>query len=213
MKNLVLSLLTLTLIATGRPALAQNTSAAPQAAHRVGLIDMAHVFQEYEKFKALREDLQAEITKSDAQAKTMVERLQAMQEELKKFNAGSPEYEQAEKQIRQGKAEFDSFRASTQRKLARRESEMFKTIYTDVTKGVKLYAEYKQYSVVMRFNRKGIDDTTSPAEAVQTMNKTVIYHQEDNDITDVVLSYLNREYAKQSGRTPATTASGGRPVN
>ena len=210
MKNLFKTLLVVAVCAASYPASAQNST--PEPTHRVGLIDMAHVFQNYKKFENLRNDLQAEIEKSDAQAKTMVDRLKAMQEELKKFSAGSPEYTQAEKQILQAKADFDSFRASTQRKLAARESEMFKTIYSDVTKAVKLYAEYKQYNVVMRFNRKGIDDTTSPAEAVQTMNKTVIYFQNSNDITDVVLGYLNREYGKSAGGTAALPAGSSRTV-
>ena len=42
---------------------------------------MALVFQEYDKFEGLRNELQAEIEKSDAEAKGMVERLQSRQPE------------------------------------------------------------------------------------------------------------------------------------
>lgn len=207
MKKSILSLLALAVIVSATPASAQNTAAAPASGHRIGLIDMAHVFQNYKKFEDLRNTLQAEIQKSDAEAKQMVERLQKMQEEIKKFDAGGAQYEQAEKQILEQKGEFDAFRASTQRRLARRESEMFKVIYTDVTSAVKLYAEYAKFDHVMRFNRKGIDDTTNPQEAVQTMNKTFIYTTPQNDITDTVLDYLNKQYAKSSDSTPASNVS------
>lgn len=207
MKKTILALLALAVIGAAAPAQAQEN--AETTGHRVGLIDMAHVFQNYKKFEDLRNGLQAEIEKSDAEAKVMVERLQKMQEEIKKFDAGGAQYENAEKQILEQKGEFDAFRASTQRRLARRESEMFKIIYTDVTAAVKLYAEYAKFDHVLRFNRKEIDDTTNPQEAVQTMNKTFIYTKPQNDITDTVLKYLNDKYAKSGGGTPANTVSGG----
>ncbi|MDG1897618.1 MAG: OmpH family outer membrane protein [Fuerstiella sp.] len=203
MKQLILTLLAVAVTAT--PGVVQAQSSVPTKGHRVGLIDMAHVFQHYKKFEELRSGLQAEIEKSDAEAKVMVERLQKMQVEIKKFDAGSPEYEQREKQLLDLKGEFDAFRAATQRRLARKESETFKVIYTDVTKAVKLYAEYAHFDHVMRFNRKGIDEITDPQQAVQTMNKTFIYTTSENDITDVVLQYLNKPYA--SG-TPAPKPQG-----
>ena len=56
-------------------AWSQNTpkdAAAPAAAsnlpHKVGLIDMAHVFKNYKKFEALREDLKIEISESENKA-------------------------------------------------------------------------------------------------------------------------------------------------
>jgi len=193
------------------PAAAQETKQAP--ASSVGLIDMAHVFQNYKKFEEMRNTLQSEIQQSDEQAKVMVNKLQQGQEQIKEFNAGSPEYERAEKALLEQKGEFDAFRASTQRRLARRESEMFKVIYADVTAAVKKYAEYKGYTMVIRFNRKGVDDEMNPQVAVQQMNKTVIYFQGQNDITKVVLDYLDKQYESSAGRTPAREAGSRRPVN
>lgn len=208
MKKLILSLLAIAVIS---PAAFAQAPAAAASGHRIGLIDMAHVFQNYKKFESLRNGLQAEIEKSDAEAKVMVERLQKMQEEIKKYDAGGAQYETAEKAILDQKGKFDSFRAATQRRLARRESEMFKTIYTDVTAAVKLYAEYAKFDHVMRYNRKDIDETMNPQEAVQTMNKTFIYTKSENDITETVLSYLNKQFDKTGG-TPAKAAGQSRTL-
>ncbi len=219
MKKFVLSLLAACTIAAASPVMAQNApaaAAAPKAdiPHRVGLIDMAEVFQGYKKFEDLRNALQAEIEKSDADAKIMIEKMQKVQAELneQKFTPGSPQFEQAEKTLLQHKSDFEAFRAATQRKLARRESEMFKVIYSDTTKAVSLYADYAKYTVVMRFDRKDIDENTPPAEAVQRMNKQVVFHRTSDDITDVVLGYLNKEYAKTGG-SAAGAAQAVRPVS
>jgi outer membrane protein len=185
------------------PAMAQDSPKAPAAAStkaappsRVGLVDMAEVFAGYEKFKDMREELAAEIEKSDAEAKVMVERMQKMQQEMteQQLAPGSAQYEKAEKDLLNEKGQFEAFRAATQRKLARRESEMFKVIYSDTTSMVKKYAEYANYTVVVRFDRKGIDENTAPNEAVQRMNKQVVYHRTEDDITDVVLQTLNKQY-------------------
>ena len=207
MKKSVLTLLALTVLSFGTVQ-AQGT-AAPTTGHRIGLIDMAHVFQNYNKFEGLRNELQAEIEKSDAEAKAMVERLQKMQGELAKYDSGGAQYETAERQILDEKGKFDSFRASTQRQLARRESEMFKVIYNDVTAAVKLYAEYAKFDHVMRYNSKGITDATTPQEAVQTMNKTFIYTKSENDITTTVLDYMNKQYAKSGGTAAVPVSSSG----
>ncbi len=227
MKKSFILLLAASAVAVAQPVMAQNAAAEKKAGagkteaagkndgpHKVGLIDMAEVFQGYKKFEALRNQLQAEIEQSDAEAKAMIEKLQKLQVEIQeqKFTPGSPQFEQAEKQLLDGKAAFESFRAATQRKLARRESEMFKVIYSDTTKAVSLYADYAKYTVVMRFDRKDIDDNTPPSEAVQRMNKQVVFYRSSDDITDVVLTYLNKEYDKSSGgntRASVVPASSG----
>lgn len=204
MQKTVYSLLAACAVALTSPALAQD--AAPAAAgpkkdttpHRIGLIDMAEVFQGYKKFEVLREGLQAEIEASDAQAKGMVEQMQKLQAEAteQKFVPGSPQFEAAEKRLLQEKSNFEAFRTATQRKLARRESEMFKVIYADTTSAVAKYADYAKFTIVMRFDRKDIDENTAPQEAVQRMNKQIVYYRSSEDITDVVLNFLNKEYAK-----------------
>jgi hypothetical protein len=109
------------------------------------------------------------------------------------------QYEQGEKALLDAKGEFEAFRAATQRKLARRESEMFKVIYADTTSMVKKYAEFAKFTVVIRFDRKDINDETAPSEAVQRMNKQVVYYRGEDDITDVVLQTLNKQYEQSSG--------------
>ena len=194
------------------PILAQDAAkpAAKDASpHRVGLVDMAEVFQGYKKFEDMRAELQAEIEKSDAEAKLMVERMQKMQQEMieSKLAPGSIQYEQGEKALLDAKGEFEAFRAATQRKLARRESEMFKVIYSDTTSMVKKYAEFAKFTVVIRFDRKDINDETAPSEAVQRMNKQVVYYRGDDDITDVVLQTLNKQYdASSPSKAPVREA-------
>jgi outer membrane protein len=97
-------------------ARAQN-SGQKELEHKIGLIDMAEVFKEYNKFKALREDLKVDILASDRKAKALAGQAKTIADKLKSntFTEGSPEYKRLEDQLIELKTEFNSFKAKVQR--------------------------------------------------------------------------------------------------
>lgn len=206
MKSLVVPAIATVLLAA---AVTGPTTAYGQAGesvpHQVGLIDMAHVFQNYKKFEDLREGLKAEIAKSDSQAKQMAEAMKSLQAEMADFESGSATYVEAEKRLLKMKSEFDAFTQGARRDLMRRESQIYKTVYLEVSDAVQKYASYYKYTLIIRFDRQALDDKATPPEVVQRMNKQVVFYRTDDDITDAVLQYLNRLYdqSKSAGNTPA----------
>lgn len=208
MKKLVLSTVAVAFafgcLSSINSASAQET-AAP-AATKVGLIDMAYVFKNYEKFKTLRDDLKTEIEGSDQQAKTMATKIKTVQEQLKTFGEGSPEYVAKEQELTRLATEFETFRKVAQRDFLRKEADIYKTIYMEVADAVKLYAQHYKYALILRFNREDIQSSSSPDEVLQSMNRQVVYYSAREDITDAVLKYLNQRYGQASPNAarPAT---------
>lgn len=192
-------------------AQAPASANAKSVEHKVGLIDMAHVFKNYTKFTALREELKAEIQQSDGKAKAMAEQIQAVQKEMQDFKQGSPEYLAREKQLAQAASDFEAFRKVAQRDFLRKESRIYHTIYMEVTDTVKKYAKIYNYTLIMRFNRESLD-TDDPKKLIQGMNRQVVFHRADDDITLSVLDYLNRAYKPSSGGSAAPTRSTTRPT-
>ncbi len=173
-----------------------------EMAPRIGLVDMAYVFDNYEKFAAMRETLKEEFQANESKAKGMVEQLKELQAELKNYKQGSKDYIDAEGRMAQAKTTFDLFRANSQRDLVKKESELFKNIYLEVTGLVGKYADKYEYTMILRFNRAGLEDVEDPRQLIQKMNRQVIYHRPENDITDDVLKILNGYYnQKKNGRT------------
>jgi outer membrane protein len=216
-KKLIVSLAAVALVAGtlvySRPGVGQDGAAASAATgptHQVGLIDMAHVFKEYEKFKTLSEALKAEVEASDADAKAKVQRLQEMQARLTggTLADGSPEYATLEQQLVQGSAELETFRKIKQRDFLKKEAEIYKTVYLEVQDMVGRYAKYYKYTVIMRFNRTKVEAADNPQDIIQSMNRPVVYYHEQDDITDPILTSLNEQYRRASGR-PATPPAGG----
>ncbi len=219
MKRLIVSAAAVALLAgllskawTQNPS-ARSGGARPAATSgaKVGLIDMAYVFKNYSKFEALREDLKAEMQRSDEKARAMAQNIRKLQEELKQFQDGSPEYVAREKQLTELTADFEAFRKTTQRDLLRKESQIYKTIYLEVADAVSKYAYHFNYSLIIRFDREGLEDAVNPQDVLQKMQRQVVYHRSEDDITLSVLNYLNDRYKQTAGATGAGGRTSRRP--
>lgn len=177
-----------------------GTTAAPAAPaanvpHKIALIDMAYVFKNYEKFSRLREDLKAEIQVSEEEAKSRATGLQEMQAKLKTFAEASPEFNAAEQQLAKSSAEFEAFRRAAQRDFLKKESQIYHTVYLDVTDAVSKYAKYYKYNLVLRFNREELD-TENAQKLIEGMNRQVVHFEPENDITLSVTDYLNKKFSQ-----------------
>jgi Skp family chaperone for outer membrane proteins len=175
-------------------------AAAKPLAHQVGLIDMAFVFKNYDKFKRQTEALQAEIKVKDDQAKTKVETMKTLKEKLDSgsLQTGSPEYLKVEGELIALNTGLETFRKQAQLEFLRREADIYKSVYSEVQKAVTKYADFHKYTLIMRFNRDGLDKADNPQEIIQSMNRQVVYFRGEDDCTDVILQYLNDQYAKSS---------------
>lgn len=195
-----------------RPGVGQEASTAqPQGGpHQIGLIDMAQVFKEYEKFKTLSDGLRAEVEASDAEAKEKIDELQQIQSQLTSgtLTEGSAEYATLEASLATKSSELETFRKLKQRDFLRKEADIYKTVYLEVQDAVQKYARYYKYTLIMRFNRDKVEDAENPQDIIQSMNRPVVFHRPEDDLTDPILNYLNGEYRKTAGRsTPAGTAA------
>ena len=206
MKRIIMSTAAI-LVFTGLSCLTTTARAqnggTEEAPHKIGLIDMAEVFKNYKKFEALREDLKSEIEATDRKAKAMAAEAQKLQNEMKKspFKEGTPEFKRMEDRLIQMQADFNSFKAQAQRDFMRKESQIYKTVYLEASDAVAKYAEFFKYTLILRFNRKSLVDADSSKGILNSMNKQVIYHRPEDDITDSVVDYLNKLYARAQGGT------------
>ena len=188
---------------------AQNQGQGAPAAQgqKIVLIDMGYVFKNYAKFDALRKSLESEIKGMAEQDKAEAEKIKKMQGDLqllgKTHNETSPEYQRAEQQLADAVSKYQTDRRLKERDFARKEADIFKTIYMEAADAVKLYVQYNpDVSMVLRFEREGVDDSSNPQEALQRMNRQVVYHAPEHDISDAIVKFLNKNYPAQSAAAP-----------
>lgn len=205
-----LTLCVAALVATsGLEAFAQQPSAPATTPAKVGLIDMAHLFKEYDRFKDKSEELKADVQKSNEQAKQMGERMQTLANQIKSgtVKPNTPEAKQIEDQLVQLSAQFEAFKKTSQRDFLRKESQIYKEIYLEVTEAVAQYAKFYNYTLIIRFSRNNVDESNDPRQLIQSMNNLVIYHRPEFDITNSVLAYLNKRYQQTAGKPAATSTN------
>jgi Skp family chaperone for outer membrane proteins len=189
-------------------AAGQGGKSSDDVPHKIGLIDMGQIFNEYEKLKVLREEQTAAVQESEAKAKKFVASIQTMQADMKEFKEGTPEYTAKEQQFAKLTSDFDTFRKVTQRDLLRKEAKMYHTVYLEVQDAVEKLCNYHGYTMVMRFNKEELN-STDPQKLIQGMNRPVVFHRVRDDMTNTVLKMLNQSF----GKAAAPAAAGGAKKN
>lgn len=182
----------------------QGGEAAPSAQHKIALIDMAELFKKYQKFQDKREGLKGQIENKEKVLKATIKKMADIQEEMKTFSQGSDEFIAREKQLTKMKSEIESERQSAQRDFFRQESKVYKEVYDEVTAAVASYAKYYKYTLVLRFSREDTTGNEDPQKVMQDLQRQVVFYQKGDDITDKVISYLNKQYKENAGTAENT---------
>lgn len=184
-------------------ASAQNNGAGASAQattgpHQIGLIDMAHIFKNYDKFKKQTESLQQAAEEAEGKAQTILERMKKLQQQAQTLTPGSPEYNQLEGEMIQEQAKLQALKQSEQREIVRKQAEVYKQIYLEVQDAVTQYAKHYEYTLVIRFNRQDVAEASDPDNIIQSMNRQVVYYQSQDDVTEPILNYLNDRYKRSA---------------
>ena len=196
----------LNILKTNRPRIAyifllMGLPLLPSLGHaedaQIGLIDMAHVFKNYDKFVDLTEQLQNEVKQSDEVLRPRVEGIKKLQEQMKDLSPTSAEYEQLEGQLVNAQADLRKIQLQKQREFVKKETELYKSIYLEVTDAVDRYSNYYKYTLILRFSRNPVTGEEDPQKLMQGMNRQVLYHRNRDDLTDPVLKFLNGQWQKE----------------
>lgn len=178
--------------------LRSDETAATRTASDIALIDMAKVFKSYARFEELREELKKEIAAAEILGKEMqaeVASLKRAHEAAKK----AKDYEQAEKldnKLSRATEEQTKFVKDTQKQFVKKEAEVYRTVYAEISELVKAYCQEKRIKLVMRFASDGIPEANAEAsEILQSMNRQVVY-EEGLDITDEIIRRANKAAPK-----------------
>jgi outer membrane protein len=206
----VAALLAVLLTATQTRGQAGAAPAAARSArpHQIGLIDMAYVFNNYQKFKDLQESVKVGLQTTQDQAKKMVDAMNAKAEQIKsgEIKKDSPEYRKIEAELISMQAQLEALGKVTQNENLRKEAEIYREIYLEVQKTIQIYADHYGYTLIMRFDRESVAEASDPQQVLQRLTRQVVYHRGEDDLTMVILNQLNRQY-QPSGARPAATAT------
>ena len=138
-------------------------------------VDIAKVFDEYQKTKDNDRTLQDAGKKKESERDALVHDIRQMKDELALLNddAKAKKQESMEGKIR----ELQAFDQKAKEELGKKRAEVVKEIFKDIDDTVKRYGE-----------RNGLDLVFN--------EKVLLYHSAKQDITTSVLDELNKGYSK-----------------
>jgi Skp family chaperone for outer membrane proteins len=190
-------------------AAAQDSSPPPSARSPAGpavaLLDVGYIFNNCTRFKALMEELKADLERTRAEAKVQRNEIAQLSERLQQFRSGTPDYEALDAEIAKRQAEFTAKLQLRNRDFGRRQAKIYLDIYKEICNATNDYVERRNIDIVLQFNGNPVDPE-QPESVREYIGRTVVSYRNDLDITPAILQYINRPSQNRAapGQSPRT---------
>ncbi|HET6880797.1 MAG TPA: OmpH family outer membrane protein [Pirellulales bacterium] len=184
----------------------RSTGSAPQ----VAIIDLAYIFNNHVKFKALSDELRRDVEAAENELKQNKSSLQKMAERLEELNRNSPDYRQLEEDIAKRSADLSVQVQLQKKEFFEKEAKIYYTVYQEIMEQVKYHADKHGIALVMRFNGDPLDEN-DPQGIQKELNKAVLYYNKTIDITPIILDAVNPPRSRPTTTSPQPDNRLGRP--
>lgn len=184
-----------------------------QAAPAIALLDVPAIFKQHTRFKAMMNDMKADAQRDETQMKAEREAQRRLVELLQQYRKGTPEYKDRAAEITKRQADLSVKIRLHNDDYRTREAKIFHTVYQEILQEVDYYCLNNGISMVLKFSG-ATADVEQPESVVPYINRSVVWHTNNHDITPVILHRLNQRAFRPSAPTNpggGTTPIGTRP--
>ncbi len=187
MKNLQLCKWLVAFAICGMTLLTTTNNASAQT--KVGLVDIGAVFKSHSVFTAQLEQLRQEAERFKASSVQLQQSLIQKAEGIKQYTPGSAEFKQAETALAQESAAMEVEQRDKMRKLMQQEAQLHFRTYSEVNELIGSYCDQQGIQLVLRFNGEPMNPK-NPGSIMQRVNGSIIYHDQERDITPQIIAQL-----------------------
>ncbi len=168
---------------------ATSTPSSALAQSQLCLVDISKIFKAHATFNQQMATLKNEADQFQAQLQQAQQSLAQKTEALRKLDAASPDYKQAENDLAQLTAKWEVDRRAKLRELMQRESKLHFDTYVLINQFIGEYCDQNKVPIVIRFSSEqmSLDD---PETIMQTFNNSVVYYAPRHDITDQIIQRM-----------------------
>ena len=163
-----------------------NTASAQT---KVAIVDIGVVFKNHPVFSQQLESLKQEAEQFKANSVQLQQQLMQKAEVLRQYTPGSAEFKKAESDLAKESAGLEVEQRDKMRTLMQREAKLHFNTYTEVNNLIGQYCDQRQIQLVLRFNSEPMDPS-KPGTIMQRVNGSIIYYDQDKDITQKIIAQL-----------------------
>lgn len=175
-------------IAAPAPANGNNVLLPPAT---VAVLDIAIVYQNYRDFLEELDRIKREIAEFDVEVKRVTQELKELGEEMKLHEPGGEVYTRL-LAVYQAKSTDMRERIDLKKKdFLKAESALYYDSHQKVEAVVGAVARKRKANLVLRFSSESMN-REDRASVLQGMNRSIVYHASELDITKDVLAVLNQ---------------------
>jgi Skp family chaperone for outer membrane proteins len=172
---------------------------------KIGVVDLARVFDGYLKSKELEKKLNEEKDVLEKELEAIRAKAREIAKEMDVLDATSQAFKDLEEQKAIEATKFELYKRRMEQVLKRRIEEYNVHLVEDIESVVKVYGQEKGYSFILKSEGKAFEDNK-----LLLGLKAVLYYTHEIDVTDDVIDRLNKEY-KAGGAFAPRPAGGAAP--
>jgi Skp family chaperone for outer membrane proteins len=187
----VLAVAVLSLACLSSSALAQPPAGQSAGGPRLALLDVNRIFKSHQRFKAMMEDMKADVERAEAQVKTDREKISKLAEQLQEFRKGTPDYKQLEEELAKRGADLQVQVQLQKSAFLQQEAKIYHNVYREILEATDYFCKANRIDMVLKFNGEAVD-ADRPDSVLAFINKPVVWYAPDLDITENILRELNR---------------------
>ncbi len=172
----------------------------------IALVDVGYILKNHPNMNANMEGLKAEMAQAQDDIETRRKTLLEEQDKIgKTFEADSPQFKQQQENLisRESKLRVDFM--GKEKEFAEKQASVIFRSYQSINAAINRVASHYQYDVVLRYSREQNEmDPKKPQTVNFGIQRDILYHNQQIDITEIVLTVLNSTEPKAVA--PATPA-------
>ncbi len=178
--------------------------ARAEAQSNVGVVDIARIFEQYERTGYLEEEFLAKKKFLSDEAEKRRGQIESSRKALQDaYKPGTPDFQQKSDEVREAEVRFEVWSRREEDGLLNSHKESLLHIYNDVRESVKKVAQQRGVQLVVTYDMLTQDAPDSKTMRQQILLQKVIYWDPTIDLTDDVLKILNDDFRKGPGNPGA----------
>lgn len=182
--------------------------ARPALPHKAAVVDVAYVLTHCKRLETELKQLEELARTKKVKFDELVQQAQAIAEEIKsnKLMEGTEEFSAREEAFIKVESRGKSYAELANKELNRKYAQAHVDAYRELKAVLERFAKQNGYTLILNARREPAS-SDNPREVALSMAQFVTWHDSQDDLTDAVLNYLNRQYeAAEETAAPAKPA-------